>query len=317
MEKFENQKSNKEIPVNQTIELVCGDNCEIDLSDVKEKLAGLPLNSSLRNTIMVMLEMKKGGSALQDFVGIEEAKKLLVQNPDKKILMFSCLPQDFFTERFTDFRVLLAKDNVRFIDLHNISNIEKMNSVFDGGENEDINETDASIVEMSNQDMIRFFGSMEHSLMGDRIKSPYNRKLVEGQVKERFPSMKDLSQEEVINFVLKTHEELKFQRPEVMKGEKIEGVFCDIEGTLLIDGEVNQDTLKKLKDYESQGKQITLWTDGDVEELGKKLKELGVEYPLKSKFDHAGALAEIVIDDIDENTFRLKTKIFAKTFIKV
>ena len=102
-----------------------------------------------------------------------------------------------------------------------------------------------------------------------------------------------------------------------MKGQNIEGVFCDIEGTLFNGEELNQDTLNKLKEFESQGKNITLWTDGETTKLQELLNKNSITYPLKSKIDHAGASAEIVIDNDDENTFSAKTKIFAKKFIKV
>jgi hypothetical protein len=85
----------------------------------------------------------------------------------------------------------------------------------------------------------------------------------------------------------------------------------------MVNGELNNNVLNKLKEYEAQGKQITIWTDGDLEELTQKLRSLGVQYPIKSKFDFGGANAEIVIDNDDQNTFFAKTRIFPKEFIKV
>jgi len=133
------------------------------------------------------------------------------------------------------------------------------------------------------------------------------------EAKEFFPALVDKSDKEIINFL----QNIRQNVPEVMKGQNIEDVFCDIEGTLFNGEELNNATLEKLKELEVQGKTITLWTDGDIGSLQKLLDKAGIKYPLKSKIDHAGASAEIVIDNDDQNTFSAKTRIFAKKFIKV
>ncbi len=131
--------------------------------------------------------------------------------------------------------------------------------------------------------------------------------------KEYFPALEGKTDKEIVEFLFQIRQNV----PEVMKGQNIEGVYCDIEGTLFNGEELNQKTLNTLKELESQGKNITLWTDGDVSQLQTLLDKNGIDYPLKSKIDHAGASVEIVIDNDDQNTFSAKTKIFAKKFIKV
>ena len=136
------------------------------------------------------------------------------------------------------------------------------------------------------------------------------------ETREFFPSMVGKSDKEVLDFLFSMKDEAN-KRELVMEGKTISGVYCDIEGTLLIKDEVNSKVLDILKDYESQGKTITLWTDGDIVELQKVLQEKGVSYSLKSKRDFAGAIAEIVIDNDDKNTFASKTRIFPQEFIYV
>jgi hypothetical protein len=128
-----------------------------------------------------------------------------------------------------------------------------------------------------------------------------------------FPSLKDESDEKIYNFLV----ELKNQAPEVMKGEEIQGVYCDMEGTLF-DGKVlKQTTLDKLKQYEKEGKVVMLWTNGNIQELQKLLDKNNITYPLKSKGEFRGATAEIVMDNDDQNTFFVTNKINARKFVKV
>lgn len=102
-----------------------------------------------------------------------------------------------------------------------------------------------------------------------------------------------------------------------MKGGKIFGLFCDIQGTLLVENKINKKVLSVLKKYERDGKKITIWTDGNPITYEKILYSMGVMYPVKSKFDYSGGVVEIAIDDMDQYTFSAITKITAEYFIKV
>lgn len=103
---------------------------------------------------------------------------------------------------------------------------------------------------------------------------------------------------------------------DVAGAQAITGVFCDIEDTLIINNKVNQGLLKKLQKY-AQTKPVTLWTGGDLEETEKRLSSLGItEYPLLSKYDFGGCQAEIVIDNYQQDEFKRKYRIKAKTYIQ-
>jgi hypothetical protein len=102
-----------------------------------------------------------------------------------------------------------------------------------------------------------------------------------------------------------------------MEQKIIPGVYCDIGGTLLQNGAVNQAVLKMLKDFEAEGKQIILWTNGNLDEIRAELNGHAIGYKLRSKNDFAGMTVEIAIDDMGEEAFSGATNIRAEKFIKI
>jgi len=105
----------------------------------------------------------------------------------------------------------------------------------------------------------------------------------------------------------------------------IEGVFTDFDDTLILkDGTLNEKVVNMLKEFAAAGKKVTIWTGGDPAEAAKKLEKLGDNedvtflkgLKLVSKYDFAGATAEIVIDDMAQEALGIMFKIRAKKFIK-
>jgi hypothetical protein len=133
--------------------------------------------------------------------------------------------------------------------------------------------------------------------------------------KEYFPWLD--TKQKMLDYVFNT----KLDIPEVMKGQNIEWVYCDVDGTLLIWWEqeetqiLNKKVVSMLKWHETEWKQITIWTWWDLEKAQTLLKSLWIDWPVVSKYDYAGAIAEIVVDNEDEWAFVLQYKIAPKTFI--
>ena len=130
----------------------------------------------------------------------------------------------------------------------------------------------------------------------------------------------EMSDTEVEQFILAS----KGNVPEVMHGN-IEGVFTDFDDTLILkDGTLNEKVVNMLKEFAAAGKKVTIWTGGDPAEAAKKLEKLGDNedvtflkgLKLVSKYDFAGATAEIVIDDMAQEALGIMFKIRAKKFIK-
>lgn len=141
------------------------------------------------------------------------------------------------------------------------------------------------------------------------------RRMTEAVQKARtaFPSLADLSDSDVLTFVRDSIAD----RPLVREGEIVAGCFCDIEGTLVVDGLVVPHVLIYLQSLEADGWSVALWTDGDLDELGELLHTQGVNYPLHAKADYAGATVGRAVDDFDLAAFVARTKIRPQSFIHV
>lgn len=102
----------------------------------------------------------------------------------------------------------------------------------------------------------------------------------------------------------------------IFAGRFFPGVFCDIEGTLFKNGEINVAMLEKLKEL-SAHKPITLWTGGNLEEIKKTLALNGITWKLIPKDDLTGAEVEIAFDDEDFSVFFEKYGVKVKNFNKI
>lgn len=105
-----------------------------------------------------------------------------------------------------------------------------------------------------------------------------------------------------------------------MKEEKYyEGIFCDIDKTFLIDGQINEKVFRMLKDYEKQEKKIHLWTGGGSIDIFQKMFKnfFSIEWTIFDKHDFAGCEVEIVIDDMPEEEFTKIYEIKFKKYIRV
>lgn len=101
-------------------------------------------------------------------------------------------------------------------------------------------------------------------------------------------------------------------------GKFFPGVFCDIEGTLLINGEVNSRMLEKLQEF-SETKPITLWTGNTVgiDEIRKILVSKGIHWKLVPKIEFRGAEVEMAFDDEEFDLFFEKYGIKVREFITI
>ncbi len=293
---------------------------------LKKSLSQLPADSSLKGAMLVLAEMRDTPSAkLQSFTGIKVAQEFLAASPEQKILIYSMMPVGALLKQMPELAALLGKDNVRFADMLKLMHseqVQELSNIFNQTSASEATISTEQVVTEANKLVDQKVVQILHSIEPYKVGDPYNaseehRETVAQALRDArtyFPTLLGKTDKEVLDFLYTTRENMK--RPEVMKGQKIDGVFCDIEGTLVVNGAINQIVLDKLLAYEKEGKVVTLWTDGDISTLQQVLDSNGITFPLKSKFDYAGAMAEIVIDDADENTFKARTKIYPKHFIK-
>lgn len=263
----------------------------------------------LNGMTFVMNETDIDHNALQNCHGVTLSIEALRDSNAKKVTLLGWLPLEFIRTKKPEVDFLLSKDNFRFLRLPAtptdiIAAWQKPTEAVEGA--------DPGAIQGYTQ---RKIGSLLHIIHGKDPRKEREAPDVIHMIKEtrkEFPSLADNSDDEVIDFLLAA----SAKREEVRKGENLSGVFCDIEGTILVDGNVRQDTLEKLEAYEAQGKSVVLWTDGDIDEISPQLRKHGIEYPIHAKADYAGATVEIAIDDLDEHAFTARTKIQAKTFVR-
>jgi len=260
---------------------------------------------------LVLVENTANGAYMQHCTGVDIALDLVRKDPNKKILLSSWLPIEFLKKQKPEVDILLKRETVRFI--RPPYTIDEIISIWEK----------PSAVEVSLEGISKYnqrqIGIILHGMRVADPKQPQNngeQAMVHdaiAETKKLFPSLVAASDDEVLDFLF----EASNGRPLVRQGEKLDGVFCDIDGTLIVNGNINEKTLSVLKQYEAEGKQITLWTDGNKETTSVLLANLGVSYPLMAKMDYAGAEVEIALDDFDEFAFNARTKITARTFIQV
>jgi hypothetical protein len=275
----------------------------------------IPNSEIFKGIYLICVENEERGKMLTDFDGIALTLGILEEKPTAKIILCSIMPLDYLCRNASRINIALRYENVRFIEIPFMPTDEIFAKIFDKPGNYDPKGYNMD------QYIQQTVGSIFHSLEGipnwsfDDLEHHNNHRFKSAikKTRESFLHLKNSEMEEVIDFL----KSLPRSRAEVMAGEELSGVYCDIEGTLLVQGAVNENTLSLLKEYEQQGKEISLWTDGDVDLLQSELDILGVKYPLKSKYDYAGATAEIVIDDKNEKVFTAQTRISAHKYIRV
>jgi hypothetical protein len=131
------------------------------------------------------------------------------------------------------------------------------------------------------------------------------------------PSFKTFPRKNNLQWIVDTY---KYARMHMLpEWTKFEGVFVDRDGCIYSNTNktFNQDVIDLVKKYEQEGKQIRLWTQGNVELKQKLLDEAGLPYIVESKTDYKGWTVEISIDNDSEETLYGKAKIKSDHHVQV
>lgn len=117
----------------------------------------------------------------------------------------------------------------------------------------------------------------------------------------------DLPMEELLAKVEEGKQEFKQE----FDGRELDGIFVDVEGTLLQDGLVNKQLLEELRER-AKTAPITVWTDGDISKLSNDLRDAGVDWKIVPKEYFRGARVPEVYDDLSAEEFESKYGIRAE-----
>jgi hypothetical protein len=270
---------------------------------------------SLRNVAIIAVENNLHGGRLQDFYGIDMAYDMLIKEPSKKIILYHVTPVEFLRKKKQKLDILLAKPNIRLLEMP--FSIETIVSVFESKNIEiDSQNTKDALDEYIKRELSVIWHDIRKAPDPLNPEQGWQTDIVAKGIKiakDLFPMLTDKDN----SFVLKFLEETSAIREEVCKGKIFNGIFCDIEGTFFSNDILNSTLLEFLQKQEIKGQTITLWTDGDISKLQSLLNVRKITYPLRAKRDFAGAIVEMAIDDMDEHSFSVITKIYAKKFRQV
>lgn len=297
-----------------TITILCSS--ESVAAQMKQSLLESEVNIELlSDTTIIAVENTIGGAKMQSCKGFDMAYNMLTKNSDCKIVLYHVLPIAYLRKEVKKFDLVLAKPNVRLLEMP--FSIETLVSVF---QSKGIELSSSSTQEALNNHIEGELGGIWHDIC--KAPDPLNpekgwqeQMVASGikRAKEIFLMLADKDNAYILQFL----EETSADRTEVRKGQTLSGIFCDMEGTLFTNGQLNNRVLELLKSQEAEGKEVTLWTDGKLSELQPLLDAKSISYPLHAKRDYAGAIVEMAIDDMDEHSFSAITKIFAKEFKQV
>jgi hypothetical protein len=86
-------------------------------------------------------------------------------------------------------------------------------------------------------------------------------------------------------------------------GQFFPGVFVDVMGTLINPDGTLTESVKQMVETLAINRPVTVWTDSELAEITPKLRALGINWKIISKFEMAGAEVEEVIDDLPTGEF--------------
>ena len=112
------------------------------------------------------------------------------------------------------------------------------------------------------------------------------------------------TQKELVEIVTRPQE--SFASARQFEGQKFSDVCIDVEGTLFTkDGDFRATVLGDAEERAKlEGRPITIWTGGNLENARKKIRDVGIPYKIIPKEILEGATVGHVIDDCPEPIFR-------------
>ncbi len=249
---------------------------------------------------------------------VKEVLEILEKNPQEKLIIFApkVIVQNIIHEIWTDLMKLMKYPNVKVCE--NLSNyipdmIRLAQELKETPESK--NSPYLTINEFQKNNSIRILRILQHDLKPYVIEEKWERyKQIIKQAREIFDIKPETPDENVESFILNAKREIT----KVMEWD-INWVYCDIDDTIIwADGNIIEKTLKIIQELENEWKEIIIWTGWDLSEAKKKLAgTLFEKYKLVSKYDYAGATAEIIIDNTSPEKFFVQTGITAKKFIRI
>jgi len=222
------------------------------------------------------------------------AKKLTKENPDRKIIMFGWLPMRELWLR-TEFRAAMSNRNVEYARLPLTA--DEISSIYESSRPENPAFRAAANLQQETGIVAKFKHEWKYEDRRENILKQAREKLgwdgSDGDIEQRI---------------------ISYAPSATVAPSYFPGVFCDVEGTVLKQGCIDEMLYHELK-IMSFAAPVTLWTGADIKDYSYLVSKLG--YPLLSKHWFRGSTVEQAIDDDPKELFEANYGITAKDYRKV
>ena len=209
--------------------------------------------------LIVLAEHKLyAGSELDAFKGIGDALEQADSNPEQNVLLCSFMPKQDLLDIDPDFSLFMKMPNAYFSQLPLFS-LRLSKEAISGEMKIKASEAAAGFISRLNHDLAKYLHENDSSVVNEAISK---KEATIKMAKKYFPELLELTGRDLILKIVSICNNLKVEP--VMLGKEIRGVYCDVEGTLLSKGIVNETVLSVLKTFESLGFEVTIWTLGDL-----------------------------------------------------
>ena len=267
------------------------------------------LIGTVDNLCLVCAEYKETESSqYTSFEGLQIAKNL-ADDQDKFVILMSFLDEEKLFSSRPDMAGLLSLKNVAFLSLPlQLNEIIETYRILEKGEKK---ENKLAALAFKSKMLDRTVSILCHDLYhAERGGDEDMKQWLERAKQAGFTGTPEEIRENVR--IWKRTTAGRFE------GEQIEGIFVDFQGTLVVNGQLNEKVLsliEKLKGVKNE-KSVCVISDSDLSDVSKELIRLGISYPVMSKFELKGAALEIVIDDLSQVEFHKEYGIIPMSFFQ-
>lgn len=240
-----------------------------------------------------------------EFKGLEIAQEY-ASDPLKIVILMSFLSEEQLFSKRPDLYGLLSFKNIGFLQLPtSIPEIIAMYGVLKRGEKK---EDELKRITFEIEMLDRTISILRHDLSYAQRDTERKEKWIKQAQSAGFSGTFDEMAAKV--------QEWKRSTAGRFEGKTLRGIFVDFQGTIVVNGKLNEKVLKIIKDLQSN-RSLCIISDSNLGEVHSILEKLGISYPILSKFELKGATLETVIDDLPQERFRKEYEIIPQQYIQV
>ena len=260
---------------------------------------------------LVVAELRTNGHNLSDYIGLNKALELV--GDGKPLFLTSFMRESDLA------------DDVRYLELNSYPNVSFIRLPF---RMEDLRKAVVNPQERFKPDdpLARELAKLDQNVNLSSYLAHDLRYLLEGRSTHGYQDFDawrldakkvwgDLTDEELIGRA----QEGRYEAPDgTFANSNFRDIFVDVEGTLLVNGELRKDIVTSVKSFALNEKRpVTIWTGGDVKSLAQKLRQFGISWKITSKYLFKGATVDMTYDDMTKDQLFASYGINTENHVKV